>query len=240
MSLLNTPQAVRYPVIDLLRSLAILSMMAYHFSFDLNQFGVIQQAFNDSLFWLGARAFIVTSFLTLVGISLVLAHDKSSHHYWQRITKLAICAIIVSLGSFMMFPDSYIFFGILHFILVSSLICRLLLNFYWLNLVVGILVILLGVFYSHSWFDQPLMQWVGLMTFKPITEDYVPIFPWLGVVLIGLFLGQHLIHSTHLQLLASRKLTGLSAALACMGKRSLLIYMLHQPILMGLLWIFLH
>ena len=66
----------RYPLIVWLRGIAILSMMTYHFSFDLNQFSLIHQAFNESSFWLIARLFIVTTFLTLVGVSLVLAQDN--------------------------------------------------------------------------------------------------------------------------------------------------------------------
>lgn len=231
---------MRYPLIDVLRGIAIACMIAYHFSFDLNQFGVIQQSFNESTFWLYARAAIVTSFLTLVGISLVLAQNQDSKHYWQRIFKLAACAILVSLGSYLMFPESYIFFGILHFILVASLITKWAVNYHWLNLVSGITIILFGLFFQHTWFNQPAYQWLGLMTFKPITEDYVPIFPWLGVVLLGVFLGQRMMASPQLKNLAASKPTGVKVLLAWMGQRSLLIYMLHQPILMGLLWIFLH
>lgn len=231
---------MRYPLIDVLRGIAIACMIAYHFSFDLNQFGVIQQSFNESPFWLYARAAIVTSFLTLVGISLVLAQNQDSKHYWQRIFKLAACAILVTLGSYFMFPESYIFFGILHFILVASLITQWAVNYHWLNLVSGITIILFGLFFQHTWFNQAAYQWLGLMTFKPITEDYVPIFPWLGVVLLGVFLGQRMMASPQLKNLAASKPTGVKVLLAWMGQRSLLIYMLHQPILMGLLWIFLH
>lgn len=77
------------------------------------------------------------------------------------------------------------------------------------------------------------------MTFKPITEDYVPLFPWLGVALIGIFIGRQLKKLAWFIASANMQLNGLCDVLAWMGKRSLLIYMIHQPILMGLLWLFL-
>jgi uncharacterized membrane protein len=228
--------STRYARIDLLRGLAISCMIAYHFSFDLNQYGVIHQNFNESTFWLSARAMIVTSFLSLMGISLVLAALKKSAHYWQRILKLAVCAALVTIGSKLMFPESYIFFGILHFILVASLIGALMLRFYWANLVLGISFLLLGILYKNAIFDQPLLQWLGLMTFKPFTEDYVPMLPWLGVVMLGIFFAQWLVRESHLNWLAGSQ-TGWRTVFIWLGKRSLMVYMLHQPILLGILWL---
>ena len=76
------------------------------------------------------------------------------------------------------------------------------------------------------------------MTFKPVTEDYVPIFPWMGVFLMGMYLGTHFILSGALvqgDRLSDGKILALPAWL---GRHSLLIYMIHQPILLGLLWFF--
>ncbi|MEQ1488293.1 MAG: heparan-alpha-glucosaminide N-acetyltransferase [Methylotenera sp.] len=228
--------STRYALIDLLRGLAITCMIAYHFSFDLNQYGVIHQNFNESTFWLSARAVIVTSFLMLMGMSLVLATLQKSQHYWQRILKLAGCAALVTIGSKFMFPESYIFFGILHFILIASLIGALMLRFYWANLALGISFLLLGIFYKNAVFDQPLLQWLGLMTFKPFTEDYVPMLPWLGVVLLGIFFAQWLVRKSHLNWLTGSQ-TGWRTGFVWLGKRSLMVYMLHQPILLGILWL---
>ncbi|MGZ8251919.1 MAG: DUF1624 domain-containing protein [Methylophilaceae bacterium] len=222
----------RYPAIDALRGAAIVLMIAYHFCFDLNQYHHIHQDFYQAPFWLGARAFIVTLFLLIAGISLSLsAQNEGGQSRLKRLLKLAACAALVTLGSMLMFPQSYIFFGVLHFILVASLIGLLMLRCYWLNLVLGIIILLVGLYFAHPVFDQPWLQWVGLMTHKPITEDYVPLLPWLGVVLLGIFTGKNLLarpawlkYNTRGQ--PMRGLTWL-------GKRSLLIYMIHQPILLA-------
>lgn len=235
----------RYLLIDSLRGLAILLMIAYHFSFDLNMFGVLHQAFNQQIFWLTARAIIVTLFLLMVGISLVLANQKNHHHYWKRIAKLAACSLLVTLGSAILFPQSYIFFGVLHLILFASLIGRVLLTFNWLNLLVGSVIILIGILYANPIFDISKLQWVGLMTYKPFTEDYVPIFPWLGVVLIGIFLGKRIQkYSVQLHQFQHKNQSPFIQLTAWLGQRSLATYMIHQPILLGALslwsWLFRH
>lgn len=221
--------------VDALRGLAVMLMVGYHFCFDLNYFGVIHQDFNESLFWLSARAVIVSLFLSLVGISLVLASARRGRHFWIRESRLLSAAIAVSIGSYLMFPQSFIYFGILHFILVASLIGSFLLELYWVNLVMGCAILGFGLNYSNRVFDQPWLQWIGLMTHKPYTEDYVPIFPWLGVVLIGIFVGKLFFENLKPGwLLEDAKALQFPALL---GRHSLAIYLLHQPILIGTLYL---
>ena len=234
----------RWLTLDILRGCAVILMIVYHFSFDLNYFGMIHQSFNYSVFWLDFRALIVTWFLVLVGISLQLATRTSSRHYWLRLSRLVAAGLAVSAGSYLMFPQSYIFFGILHFIAAASLIGRLFLRFYRVNLLLGGAMLVFGIIYSNPVFDKPWLQWIGLMTYKPVTEDYVPLFPWLGVVFIGLFLGKFM-------LLKARKVVsvtesekhappvyGLLRVPAWMGQHALAIYLLHQPLLLGLFYLY--
>ncbi len=232
-------------LVDVSRGVAVILMVLYHFCFDLNYFGLIHQNFNYNPFWLTFRALIVTCFLTLVGISLVLATNKNQRHFWIRIGKLSAASLAVTAGSYLIFPQSFIFFGILHFIVVASLIALLFLRFSWLNLVLGGAFILFGILFSNPWFDQPWLQWIGLMTYKPVTEDYVPLFPWLGVVFIGLFLGKFLFQDRLKGTLPVLKLkkkdltpaTQWVTGPAWLGQHSLAIYLLHQPLLMGILYL---
>jgi len=121
----------RYPLIDGLRGVAIVLMMAYHFTFDLNWFKVVHFNFNTDIFWLSARGFIVSMFLGLVGVSLYLAsvHGLNKRRYWRRIGILVACALGVSVASYLMFPKTMIFFGILHFIIIASLLGVLFVRF---------------------------------------------------------------------------------------------------------------
>ncbi len=212
-----------------------MMMIAYHFCFDLNYFGLIHQDFNHEPFWLASRAIIVSLFLILVGISLVLASSLDERHFRKRQIRLFIASTAVTIGSYLMFPESYIFFGILHFIFVASLIGRLFLKYPEISLVSGIAALAAGLLYANPFFDRPYMEWMGFMTHKPYTEDYVPVFPWLGVVLVGLFLGNLLFKKWKPAWLHSD-----SAAMrlpALLGRHSLAIYLIHQPVLIGLLYL---
>ncbi len=225
----------RIVAVDAARGFAVLLMIAYHFSFDLNYFGLIHQDLNHEVFWLASRSFIVSLFLFIAGISLVLASNMNASHFRTRQTRLFAAACAVSLASWLMFPESYIYFGILHFIFVASLIGRFFLDRPKIALISGLAVLVLGLTFSNAIFDRPYLQWIGFMTHKPYTEDYVPVFPWLGVVLIGIFSGNFLSND------AARfvKVAGgkWSRRLAFAGRHSLLVYLLHQPILLGILYL---
>ena len=95
-------------------------------------------------------------------------------------------------------------------------------------------VIAAGVTLAHPAFDGRALGWVGFMTHKPVTEDYVPLFPWTGVLLAGLAAGHWLARSGFAVL---TPLDHAPAALQWMGRHSLAIYLAHQPVLLGALWL---
>ena len=110
--------------LDALRGCAIVLMFIYHFCFDLNYFGVLQQDFNHDIRWLGFRAIILSSFLTLVGIGIALGHAEKIRWtaFWKRWRLVAGGAALVSIGTYVMFPNSYVYFGVLHHIALASLL----------------------------------------------------------------------------------------------------------------------
>lgn len=222
--------------VDALRGGALCLMVVYHFSFDLRYYHVIAADFEHDPFWLGFRALIVTSFMALVGISLVLADraGATATHFWKRIAVIAACAIAASVGSYILFPRTFIYFGILHCIAVASILAWPLVRRPRIALAAGIAVIVAGLVFSNSLFDERALSWLGFATHKPATEDYVPLAPWAGVVLVGIALGRKL------DQIAYRPFRGLVAAprwLTFLGRHSLAVYMVHQPILLGALWL---
>ena len=223
--------------VDALRGFALCLMFVYHFAFDLRFYHVIATDFEHAPFWLGFRALIVTSFLLLVGVGLVLA-DRSGatpSHFWKRVGIIAGCALAASIGSWIVFPQTFITFGILHCIAVASVVAWPLVRRPALALGLGLAVILAAFAWSHPLFDARAWSWVGFTTHKPATEDYVPLFPWAGVVFIGIAAGHALSRA------AFRPLAPLARApgwLAFLGRHSLVVYMIHQPLLMGALWLF--
>jgi uncharacterized membrane protein len=230
----------RFSAIDALRGFAVALMVAYHFCFDLNYYGWIQVNLNDDPFWLKSRTIIVSLFLCVVGISLVLANRNAiDWRAWlRRLGILAGCAALVSTSSYTLFPQSWIFFGVLHFVVVASVLGLVFLRWPRLDLAMGIILVVVGSTVELPFFNQPSLQWLGLMTYKPFTEDYVPLLPWFGVVLIGLFLGRLALREKRLAPVMAWKPKGAPGrSLAFAGRHSLLIYMLHQPLLMGVLYL---
>lgn len=230
-----TPNIARFAYLDALRGFAMLWMAVFHFCFDLNQYGYIRQDFYHSPIWTWQRIAIVSVFLFCAGLSLSLslAQQTTWRQFGKRLAQIAGCAVLVSIGSYWMFPNSYISFGILHGIVLMLLLARLLApcgRWLWL---IGLVALLLPYFVQHSWFDSRATNWIGLITHKPITEDYAPLLPWLGVVLWGLATGQYLLRIQHRFLSAS--LPHLLKPLAQLGRYALRFYMLHQPVLIGLL-----
>jgi len=163
------------------------------------------------------------------------AQGQAEGRFWRRWAQVAGCALLVSAGSALMFPRSWISFGVLHGIAAMLLLARFGAPagpWLW---PAGALALALPRLWQHPAFDTRWTNWTGLVTHKPITEDWVPVLPWLGVVLWAMAAGAWLlVHRRHW-------LTGpLPAALrplAGLGRWSLSFYMLHQPVLIGALWL---
>ena len=230
------PSTNRIAGLDALRGLAIVAMIAYHLCFDLRYFGVTHWDFEHDLRWLTARTLILSSFLLIAGISAVLAQRQASpfRHWLRHVGIIAGAALLVSAGSWLMFPRSFIWFGVLHAIALSLLLARPLTGRPVVAALVGIAVIVAGSTYANAAFDNRMLGWIGFMTAKPVTEDYVPLFPWTGVLLLGVAAGHALVRT---RFAALAPLARLPAALRFLGRHSLIVYLLHQPLLLGLLWL---
>ncbi len=230
----------RLQSVDLLRGLAVALMIGFHFSYDLAHFGFARFDFYRDPFWLHARTLILSTFLLTAGISLTLATRSGVRWrpYLRRLGWIAGCAALISLASHLMFGPRWIFFGVLHFIAVASLIGLPFVRAPRLALAAGLALLVFGNSFVHPVFDRPVLQWIGLMTRKPPTEDYVPLLPWFGVVLVGVFLGDRLwARAPSARLARWRSDRPTARLLACAGRHSLPIYMLHQPLLIGALWL---
>lgn len=227
----------RVPAVDHLRGFALLAMIVYHFCFDLAYLHLAAFDFYRDPWWLHARTAILSSFLLLAGVSLVLAERTVDGRagFWRHVVRIAGCAAVVSLASYLIFPQSYIWFGVLHAIALSLIVVRPLARHPRLALGAGLLVIAAGATLQSEWFDRRALGWIGFMTAKPRTEDYVPLFPWTGVMLVGIAAG-HALLRTQFRAIAFAE-NGPRFA-AWMGRHSLALYMVHQPLLLGLLYLF--
>lgn len=226
---------LRFDRLDVLRAVAIVWMAAYHFCYDLNHFGFIRQNFYTDPFWTTQRTAIVSLFLFCAGLGQAVAWQQGQGwpRFWRRWAQVAGCALLVSAGSYLMFPRSFIYFGVLHGIAVMLIVTRLSAGWGRWLWPLGLLAIVLPQFVQHPFFDTRWTNWVGLITRKPVTEDYVPLLPWLGVMWWGLAAGQWVLARRPGWL--SGRVPRPLAPLAVLGRWSLSFYMLHQPIFIGVL-----
>jgi uncharacterized membrane protein len=231
----------RFDRLDALRGAAIVWMALFHFAFDLNHFHLLEpvQNFYRDPFWTVQRAMIVTLFMAVAGVSQAVALDTGQPwpRFWRRWAQIAGCAVLVSAGSALMFPRSWISFGVLHGFAVMLVIARVAAPLRVWLWPIGLVCILLPHLVQHPFFDTRLTNWVGLVTRKPVTEDYAPVLPWLGVMLWGLAAGQGLL--ARRRALLAGALPRVLSPLAALGRWSLTFYMAHQPVLIGAILAFL-
>lgn len=227
--------------IDLARGIALLAMAIYHGAWDASHLGLTSvDVVNDPGWRLFARA-IATSFLMLVGFSLVLAHGHGVrwHAFLRRLAIIVVAAAAITVATLLAFPQSYIFFGILHCIALSSLLA---LPFLRLPPVVaaavGIAVVAAPWFIAWPVFDLPGLAFIGLGTLVPVSNDYVPLFPWFGPVLLGVAIGRLAVDRNLTVWLRTSRTPGLvERVVAWTGRHSLAFYLVHQPVLFGLMFL---
>ena len=230
-------QAQRLERLDALRGAAIVWMVGFHFSFDLNHFGWLQprQDFYGDPFWTWQRLCIVSLFVFCAGLSQAAAEQagQSAARFWRRWAQVAGCAVLVSIGSALMFPRSWISFGVLHGIALMLVLLRLAAPLRAGLWGIGAVALVLPLLVQHAFFDSRWTNWVGLVTRKPVTEDYVPLLPWFGAMVGGLAAGRLWLRRPGGWLRGP--LPRWAHRLAGLGRWPLTVYMLHQPLLIGLL-----
>jgi len=233
--------------IDFLRGLAIIMMIIFHFFYDLNYFGIERINLRSGFWWYFGRI-IATTFILLVGISLTLSYSKVKKRktswklfrkYFLRGLKIFFWGLIITFITWLSLKKGFIVFGILHFIGVSIILAYPFLKFRSWNLLLGIIFILIGIYIENIFLSSYWLVWLGFKPYQFYTVDYFPIFPWFGLILFGLFLG-NLLYPNGKRRLKIIDLSNFSIIkLFCfLGRNSLLIYLIHQPILVIFLYLF--
>lgn len=227
----------RYQLLDILRGVAIIAMVVFHIAWDLYYFGYSPVDVTTNFGWVIFQKSILSSFLLLVGAGLVLAHGKAIrwNRFWRRFAVLVACALLVTAGTYWMFPDYFVFFGVLHAIALFSLAGLALLRLPPLLVgALGVAVIAANFLYNDPIFATRELGWIGFWPTSPPTSDVVPIFPWFGVVLLGIA-AMRLILASRLAEDLGHFYSSEPAAkgLAFMGRWSLPIYVVHQPLIIA-------
>jgi uncharacterized membrane protein len=231
----------RIETIDLARGAALLAMAVYHFAWDLEFFGYAPGGMTAESGWKFFARSIASSFLFLVGVSLFLAHGEEIRWrgFLRRLALVAGAALAISVATYIATPERFIFFGILHEIALASLLGLAFLRLPPLvTLAVAGGTIAAPHFLRSPLFDHPVWWWMGLSSSNPPSNDYVPVFPWFGAVLAGIAVTKLAARAGLLRRLARVEPGRWSLPLQFAGRHSLLVYLLHQPILIGFLWVY--
>jgi uncharacterized membrane protein len=232
----------RYQEIDLVRGIAIIMMVLYHTLFDLSFFGIFPVDVLQG-FWRYFAFATASLFLLIAGISLTLSRSRIpatvSHHqitlkFVQRGAGIFFLGLLITLCTWLYLHEGFIVFGILHLIGVSIMISPLFFRFKKRNIVFGSLCILTGYFISTI--QGPI--WLLPFGIHPATfwsVDYEPLFPWFGCVLIGMGLGEYLYPEGVRTFTPPQIPVIITQPLAFLGRHSLVIYLVHQPLIIVLL-----
>ncbi|MCO6178357.1 heparan-alpha-glucosaminide N-acetyltransferase [Ciceribacter sp. RN22] len=228
----------RIGLLDTARGIALVAMASYHFTWDLEFFGYIEPGTATQGLWkLYARA-IASSFIFMAGVSLVLAHYPTlkPQSFVKRLAMVAGAAIAITIATAVAMPDGVIFFGILHHIAAASVIGLLFLRLPPALTVLAALAALAAPAYLRSEaFDAPYLLWIGLSEHLPRSNDYVPLLPWIGAFLLGIAATRFARAAGSLDTLAG--LPQGPAVLRFGGRHSLIVYLLHQPLLIATVYL---
>lgn len=230
---------LRLEIVDLARGLALLAMFVFHFAYDLSFFGLIETHIPSEPGWRWFARLIAGSFLTLVGVSLVLATRNGLNRpaFLKRLAMVAGAAALVTIATYVAMPGSFIFFGILHHVALGSVLALPFLRLPILAVAgAAIIAFVLPVLVAHPLLDQPALAWLGFSRAPIVTADFVPVFPWFGCVLSGIVLARLALPRLAGSRLAAWRPASLPARIVAWGGRhSLLVYLVHQPVFIGAL-----
>lgn len=234
----------RIELVDLARGGALLAMFVFHFAYDLSYFGLIQTDIQAERGWRWFARLIAGSFLTLVGVSLVLATRSGLNRtaFLKRLAMVAGAALLVTLATRVVMPDSFIFFGILHHVAVGSVLALPFLALPTAAIVGAVAVsFALPWLVDHSLFDRHGLVWLGLSELPVRSADFVPVFPWFGCVTMGILLARLFLPRARCSPAVRWRARSLPArAIVWGGRNSLLVYLVHQPLFIGMIMLAAH
>lgn len=239
----------RFWEIDFMRGFAVLLMLLYHFLYDLDFFRLADLQLNSGILLYAGRgsAFL---FILISGTALSISHSRDLENelyenktkdfskYLKRGFKLFLMGILITFITWVLFPQEYVIFGILHFFGVSAVLAYPFLKYGKENLFFGLCFGLVGLYLRGKTFSFSTLLWLGFVPENFRTFDYFPLFPWFGVLLAGIFLGNSLYTGGKRQFkLPLHGTNPFMKAISKVGKHSLVIYFIHQPVFLGFLFL---
>lgn len=235
----------RFWEIDSLRGIAITLMVISNFLTDLVYFGIYQMSIYSG-FWLYFARLVVSMFIVLAGVSLTISYSRVRKRkakeirkkYFLRGLKIFGWGLAITLVTWLFIRENFVLFGVLHLIGFSIIFGQFFLRSRYLNLFLGFAFILAGLYLQGFTFGFWWLAWLGFRPEGFFSVDYVPVLPWFGLFMIGMFLGGTLYPEGKGVFRLKDSKSQLSTPLQFLGRNSLKIYLIHQPVLILILWLF--
>ena len=230
----------RVELLDIVRGVAIIGVVIYHFMFDLRLLEFINLDVTVHPAWVFFARILAGTFLALVGFGLVFSHHNGMRwkSFWKRFVIIFVAAIAISVATFFIFPNMFVYFGILHAIAIFSVLALPFLRApIWVIVIAMIFILSLPFFFSSAIFNEKLFSIIGLWQVPPYTADLVPFFPTFGFTLLGVLIARLVIKFDIVTRLAAIAPNGgFFNMLKKAGRWSLVIYLVHQPIMLAILY----
>ena len=227
----------RVAAVDVVRGVAIAGVVLFHLVWDMAFLGLTSPTLATHPLWLAFGRALAGTFMFLVGVSLVLAARRGLDRraFGRRLAILALAALAITLVTRFAFPEAFVYFGILHAIAVASLVGLPLLRLAVpVVALVGAAMLVLGNVLSLPLFDPRWLAWIGFAAAPAPSNDFVPVFPWVGLTALGVAIARISLAQRWTDALPA--LDGMAGrALAILGRWSLSIYLIHQPLLLAIL-----
>ncbi len=219
----------RVQTIDFIKGVDIVFMIIFNYSVTLSYFGLIH--IQPDLFYRSFPLVIASIFIFMSGSTAYASYENNRENFGGRYlfrgAKLSVFATFITIFTKMFVPDGTVYFGILHFFAISSFLMPIFIKYNKFNSIAGVLIILSGIYLQMKEFSFTHLLWLGFIPENFTTFDYFPLIPWIGVLLLGIFFGKSIIDRTcHMEFKSA-----MAGAFTFLGKKSLTIYLIHQPIL---------
>ncbi len=233
----------RMEVIDFCRSISIIAMIIYHFAYDLGQFGFIDLNNVMKGPWKIFAILIGTSFLFISGFSfwIMIKERFNKNSYIKRLIILSSSSFIITIVTYFYLGNSFIFFGILHLLATCSLLGLIIFKLpYFILIFLSIIFFILPQFYQSDFFEPKYLAWIGFYGKSTGSADFYPLLPWSSSFIMGIAISKIISKKKYFENLnkIENKNNFIKNSLLWSGRNSLLIYLIHQPILVGLIYLY--
>ena len=215
---------MRIDELDSLRATALVLMLILNFVTDLNHFGIMNTETGDQWWWMARIA--ASLFVGISGVSYFLAH-RLEYDFTKtsgRTKRLIFWAFVITIITYIFEPSAYVRFGVLHLLALASIVAFPVARKPEFALGIGLILLIIPLSSNSN------LVWLGLRETGFIAVDYFPLNPWLGIFFIGLALASRIYPE-------GKPLTEIQwpERWLWFGRNTLTIYVIHQPILIGLL-----